>query len=249
MHLSLESLLVLGIVGFYIYDSTYLYFYNEFIIKKGLKHSFKAQFISKKLNFLNKYLVIFEFFLPYQLVFKCSWRLNDFKNQVLSREDIENIQLITATLKPLQFVNIILFILILILLPIIFLLKLNYVILAITITTIYFLNLINIFYVISKRKKLKLSWSKVSQLALDTFLCPPFSLNLLRKISLNYAVKSEGTLLAKQILTKKGYQEFLNNILKDLKVLKSISNQESISKIEHKEQQLIASQDLSYKNE
>ncbi|WP_171495031.1 hypothetical protein [Acinetobacter seifertii] len=50
-------------------------------------------------------------------------------------------------------------------------------------------------------------------------------------------------------MTKKGYQEFLNNILKDLKVLKLISNQESISKIEHKEQQLIASQDLSYKNE
>lgn len=249
MDLSLESLLVLGIVGFYIYDSTYLYFYNEFIIKKGFKHSFKAQFISKKLNFLNKYLVIFEFFLPYQLVFKCAWKLNDLNNKVTSHEDIKNIQLITTTLKPLQFINIILFILILILLPIIFLLKLNYVILAITISTIYLLNLINIFYVISKRKKLQLSWVKVSQLALDTFLCPPFSLNLLRKISLNYAIKSEGTILAKQILTEKGYQEFLNNILRDLKILKSISNQESISKIEFKEQQLIASQDLSYKNE
>ena len=249
MYLSLETLFVLGIVGFYIYDSTYLYFYNEFNIQKGFTKSFHVHFTSKKLNFFNKYLVILNVFLPYQLTFKCSWKAIGFNKKINFQDDIDSIHTISKTLKPLQFINIIVFLLTLIFLPLVILLKLNYETLAITIATIYLLNIINIFYVIFKRKTLKLSWLKVFQLALDIFLCPPFALNLLRKISLNYVVNTEGTILAKEILNEKNYQEFTHNILIDLKVLKSASNLENISKIELREQQLIASQNSIYKNE
>lgn len=248
MDLSLETLLVLGIVGFYIYDSTYLYFYNEFNIRKGFTKSFYPQFISKKLNFFNKYLVIFNIFLPYQLTFKCSWKAISSNQKINSQDDIDTINTISKTLKPLQFINILLFLFTLILLPLVILLKLNYEILAITLAAIYLLNIINIFYVIFKRKNLKLSWIKVLQLTLDIFLCPPFSVNLLRKISLNYVIKTEGTILAREILSGKNYQEFINNILIDLKVLKTASSIENISKIELREQQLIAAQNSIYKN-
>lgn len=249
MYLSLETLFVLGIVGFYIYDSTYLYFYNEFNIQKGFKTSFHPQLLSKKLNFFSKYLVFFNLLLPYQLIFKCSWKSIYSDKQIIFNDDITHITTISRTLKPLQFLNILLFLFIIFFLPLVILLKLNYVILAITITTIYFLNIINIFYVLYKRKKLKLSWVKVLQLAMDVFLCPPFSVNLLRKISLNYVVKTEGTILAKEILSEKSYQEFINTVLTDLEALKSASSIENISKIELREQQLIASQNLNYKSD
>lgn len=138
MYLSLETLFVLGIVGFYIYDSTYLYFYNEFNIQKGFKKSFHPQLFSKKLNFFSKYLVIFNLLLPYQLIFKCSWKSIYSDKQIIFHDDITHITTISRTLKPLQFLNILLFLLIIFFLPLVILLKLNHVILAITITTIYF---------------------------------------------------------------------------------------------------------------
>ncbi|KKW75972.1 hypothetical protein AAV96_15335 [Acinetobacter sp. AG1] len=239
MHLPFDILIVIGIVGFYIYDSAQLYFYNEFNITKGIRPIFNFQHISKTLNCFNKYLVIPNLFLSHQLIFKCAWKIKNISSPThLDSED--NIKIISKTLRPLQFLNILLFWLTIGILPILIIFKFGYIALTITVSLIYLLNVFSIIFVITKRKVLQLSWSKVMQLLLDILLCPPFALNLLRKISLNYNIETEGTVLAAQILNTDNYQNLLNEIVHDIQTLKTASNDKNVIQLELREQQLLS---------
>jgi hypothetical protein len=191
------------------------------------------------LNFFNKYLVIPNLFLSHQLIFKCAWKIKNISSPThLDSED--NIKIISKTLQPLQFLNILLFWLTIGILPILIIFKFGYIALTITLSLIYLLNLVSIIFVIIKRKVLQLSWSKVMQLLLDILLCPPFALNLLRKISLNYNIETEGTVLAAQILNTKNYQNLLNEIVHDIQTLKTASNDKNVIQLELREQQLLS---------
>jgi hypothetical protein len=191
------------------------------------------------LNFFNKYLVIPNLFLSHQLIFKCAWKIKNISSPThLDSEG--NIKIISKTLQPLQFLNILLFWLTIGILPILIIFKFGYIALTITLSLIYLLNLVSIIFVIIKRKVLQLSWSKVMQLLLDILLCPPFALNLLRKISLNYNIETEGTVLAAQILNTKNYQNLLNEIVHDIQTLKTASNDKNVIQLELREQQLLS---------
>ncbi|WP_332605208.1 hypothetical protein [Acinetobacter sp. ESBL14] len=238
MSLSFDILIILGIVGFYIYDSAHLYFYNEFNIQKGLGSTFKSQLISRQLNVFRKYLFIPNLCLSHQLLFKCAWKIKD-PDPTIHHHDIIHLKNISQTLKPLQWLNILVFVLTLAVLPFLIVFKAGYLAVAIILVIIYSLNLISILFVIAKRKKLQLSWLKIMQLLLDAFLCPPFALNLLRKISLNYQAKTDGILLAAQILDPQQYQRLLENILLDIQVLKMASTEQNIAQLELREQQLL----------
>ncbi|WP_433847554.1 hypothetical protein [Acinetobacter proteolyticus] len=238
MSLSFDILIILGIVGFYIYDSAHLYFYNEFNLQKGLGSTFKSQLISRQLNVFRKYLFIPNLLLSHQLLFKCAWKIKD-PEPVVHTHDIVHLKNISQTLKPLQWINIFIFVLTLAVLPFLILFKAGYLAVAIILVIIYSLNLISILFVIVKRKKLQLSWLKIMQLLLDALLCPPFALNLLRKISLNYHAKTDGILLAAQILNPQQYQQLLDEILLDIQALKIASNEKNIAQLELREQQLL----------
>ncbi|OEY96627.1 hypothetical protein BJD20_00985 [Acinetobacter proteolyticus] len=238
MSLSFDILIILGIVGFYIYDSAHLYFYNEFNLQKGLGSTFKSQLISRQLNVFRKYLFIPNLLLSHQLLFKCAWKIKD-PEPVVHTHDIVHLKNISQTLKPLQWINIFIFVLTLAVLPFLILFKAGYLAVAIILVIIYSLNLISILFVIVKRKKLQLSWLKIMQLLLDALLCPPFALNLLRKISLNYHAKTDGILLAAQILNPQQYQQLLDEILLDIQALKIASNEKNIVQLELREQQLL----------
>jgi hypothetical protein len=177
--------------------------------------------------------------LPHHLTFKCSWKI---KNLELSIDihDITVINTISKKLKPLQLINILLFILTLLYLPLIVLLKGGYTLLGIAIILIYLLNIITFITITIQRKALKLSWSKLCQFLLDILLCPPFALNILRKISLNYQLQMDGILIAKSLLNPHDYQTFLDDILKELSVLKMASNEKDLIQLEFKEQQIRA---------
>ncbi|RZF56866.1 hypothetical protein EXE30_01000 [Acinetobacter halotolerans] len=238
MSLSFDILITIGIVGFYIYDSAHLYFYNEFNIQKGLGSTFKSQLLSRQLNIFHKYLFIPNLWFSHQLLFKCAWKIKD-SDPTIHPHDIIHLKNISQTLKPLQWVNILLFVLTLAVLPFLITFKAGYLTLAIILVIIYSLNLISILFVIVKREKLQLSWLKIMQLSLDALLCPPFALNLLRKISLNYHTKTDGILLAAQILDPQQYQILLDNILLDIQTLKMASNEKKIAQLELREQQLL----------
>ncbi|UUM28420.1 otopetrin domain-containing protein [Acinetobacter colistiniresistens] len=238
MHLAVELLLTIGIVGFYIYDSASLYFYNEFNLHKGMRSRFKSELISRQINVLHKYLFIPNLLLSHQLLFKCAWKIKD-PEPSIHAHDLLHIKNISQILKPLQGINILIFILTIIVLPLLMIFKANYLAVAIILVLIYSLNLISILVVMIKRKRLQLSNFKIMQLLLDALLCPPFALNLLRKISLNYQAKTDGILLAAQILDLQQYQRLLDNILLDIQALKMASNEQNITQLELREQQLL----------
>lgn len=235
MHLPLEILIIIGLYGFYLYDSARLYFFNEFNVTKGIRSSFKFQHITKSFSFLSKYLFIPNMFFSYQLIFRCAWKI---KQSIPSDQstDVDSILLISKTLRPLQSTNILISLLTLVLLPLLLLLKLSYLPLAITIITIYILNISSLLFVILKRKSLQLSWAKIFQFFLDILLCPPFALNLLRKIGLNYHVQMEGIALAEKLLNPSDYQVLLEQIVLDINHLKTSTNDENLTYLLSKEQ-------------
>ncbi|QER38380.1 hypothetical protein F2A31_01110 [Acinetobacter suaedae] len=237
MSLSFDILLIIGIAGFYIYDSAHLYFYNEFNIQKGLGSAFKSQLISRQLNIFHKYLFIPNLLFSHQLLFKCAWKIKD-PDPTIHPHDIIHLKNISQSLKPLQWVNIFAFVLTLAILPFFIAFKAGYLALAIILVIIYSLNLLSILFVIVNRKKLQLSWLKIMQLLLDALLCPPFALNLLRKISLNYHTKTDGILLAAQILDPQQYQLLIDSILLDIQTLKMASHEKNLAQLELREQQL-----------
>ncbi|MGO3917910.1 hypothetical protein [Acinetobacter venetianus] len=234
MHLPLEILIIIGLYGFYLYDSARLYFFNEFNMTKGIRSSFKFQHVPKSFSFLSKYLFIPNMFFTHQLIFKCAWKI---KQSIPSDQsaDVDSILLISKTLKPLQWINMLLWLLMFVLLPVLLLIKLSYLPLAITIITIYILNISSLLFVILKRKSLQLSWAKIFQFSLDVMLCPPFALNLLRKISLNYHVQMEGIALAEKLLNSSDYQVLLEQIILDINHLKTSTNDKNLTHLLSKE--------------
>ncbi|MFK4050637.1 hypothetical protein [Acinetobacter venetianus] len=133
----------------------------------------------------------------------------------------------------------------LVLLPLLLLLKLSYLPLAITIITIYILNISSLLFVILKRKSLQLSWTKIFQFSLDILLCPPFALNLLRKIGLNYHIQMEGIALAEKLLNSSDYQVLLEQIILDINHLKTSTNDKNLTHLLSKEALLRSSLNIN----
>lgn len=220
MFIPIDYLFIMSLVGLYLYDSAILCFYNNIFICKGIRKHFKYQCISLNFSFGKKFVLMPSLIFPYQLLFKGHWQLHNRSITNLD-QDLLNIKKITQLLKPLQFINIILFIATILLLPVFIILEFSYLLLALLIFGIYLLNLLNFTYIVLKRKSLHLSKRHLFQFLLDVLFCPPFSLNILRKISLNYAIHTDSIILNQHLLQRPQYIQFLDKISQNIEVLKS----------------------------
>lgn len=119
-------------------------------------------------------------------------------------------------------------VLILVLLPIALIYKSSYLYLAILILSIYAINLINITWIFIQRKQLHLSNLKFSYLFIDALLCPPFALNLLQKISLNYDLKTDAITLSQHVLQADDFQAVLSQTIADIELLKNNHDSEQV---------------------
>ena len=217
-----EHLLAIGIVGFYLYDSAKLCFYNELYIEKGFRQKFHFQTLSNQFSLSKKFLMLPNPLCPQYLCFKTRWQIKTLALEPAELEhDVTNIKQISRILQPLQYNIFFNALLTLVLLPMALLLNLGYLLLAILIISIYTLNLFNICWIFFQRKSLTLSKSKMLHLIGDALFCPPFALNLLQKISLYSEFKSDAISLSQQLLPPVRFQQLLEQIIDDLELLKN----------------------------
>lgn len=223
--IAFEYLIILGLVGFYLYDSAKLCFYNEFFILKGFSAKFKLQLQNNRLSILKKFLMIPSPFSPQYLCFIVRWQLTqtDQHNEVIQQE-INHILHIQKILKPLQALIFLNALLMLILFPMALLSQWNYLYMAILIVLIYSINIISIGCVFLQRKNLCLSNLKFSHLVVDALLCPPFALNMLQKISLASDFKTDGIILAQHLLQAEDFQALISQTIADIEILKNNHN-------------------------
>jgi hypothetical protein len=204
MNLSFEALLILGVLGFYLYDSAILLFSNELVFIKSYG-KWSASFPSARWRVMRKLLFFPNPFTPFNLIFLSAWTTKDSSSQNKS-SDVS--KLLVAMLYLRISVMVLMFLLIIALPMVIF--KLGIGTSSLVVLTLIYLTIINmLFYAYFKKKDLGLSNKAFAELAFEALACPPFALNLIRNISLRHSLCKNSVKFAAKELENEDFKKFI----------------------------------------
>ena len=207
MNLSTEALIVLGVIAFYIYDSAILVYSNNLVFSESFGRWF-VFFPSESWRISGKLLFIPNPLIPCNLLFLSNWTTSE----RLSEDKLNNLLELINAARPLRIVVMSLMILLIIILPLsIF----NYGVGFITLMSlllIYIIILGMLIYTFLYRRKLGLDTKVFFSLAFEAISCPPFALNIIRKITLRQQPCSCSIEFASKYLEVKDSKEFCNKL-------------------------------------
>jgi hypothetical protein len=202
---SFEALLVLGVFGLYCYDSFMLLNFNELIfIRFKKKWSYKFPILS--LQLLRKFPFLPNLLTPNVPLFQVFWPSRD---QGLNTKELDTF--IKSAL-PIQIISVLLLLLMFIGLPIIAFTYGSSVKLLIIFSTIYSLIVCILIYIFNQKHNLKISNTKFLSIAFESIVCPPFSLNMVRKISLNFPMNVDPYIFSKKMFEEETKKSFKTNL-------------------------------------
>lgn len=222
MNIAFEYWVILGLVGLYLYDSAKLIGYNQVFLYTGLRSKFSIHVPSKNMNMLKKYLFFTHPFHSSHLLFILQWNLNAQKkhNELQFSDEIPNVKKQVDSLRKLQLSSIVVWILTLIVFPLLFLMQQSYLLILSTLLLIYLINIAQAAYIIFKRKLLSLNKIQCISFFIDALFCPPFALNLLKKITLNKEIQNDAIYIAQLLLKPTAFNHCLAQIMDDIDALK-----------------------------
>jgi hypothetical protein len=233
MNFSHEALLVIGVLGFYLFDSICLLYSNQLVVNESFgKWGFVLP--SSNWRFMRKIIYIHNLLTPYNQTFILTWSPNansldnDFKYPSSIGQNLTFIRLSVTILMYLM----------LVLLPIV-LYKFGLGMLALILLITIYLTIINMsIFLYFKRGTLKLSKKEVLSIAFEVISCPPFAINFLRRISLKSSIFEEPIEFAKRNFDNEEYERFkqqFNQKLLDEIELEDENSQRSIELIKYRE--------------
>lgn len=198
---SFDVLLLLGVIGFYLYDSSMLLYTNELVY---LERNYKWSFASPSNNWalLGKILYIPNPIRPDIAMWRIYWteKTHVFNGNI--EEERKSLENLCTQVRPFRYMVLVLLILFSLGLPIALFKYGGGVILLILFGLIYLTIAFILAYALWKRHALELPLRKWAFLAFESLFCPPFALNILRKITLNHSISCEPILLAETIFEK-----------------------------------------------
>jgi hypothetical protein len=184
--------------------------FNELIfIRFKKKWSYKFPILS--LQLLRKFPFLPNLLTPNIALFQVFWPSRD---QGLN---INELNTFIKSVLPIQIISVVLLLLMFICLPIIAFKYGSGVKLLIIFSTIYSLIVCILTYIFNQKHNLKLSNTKFLSIAFESIVCPPFALNMVRKISLNYPINVDPYIFSKEMFdepTKKSFKYRLCIIIK-----------------------------------
>ncbi len=221
MNLSYEVLLVIGIYGFYIYDSIFLVYSNQIVFVESLG-KWKFSFPSYRYRLRGKFLFLPNILTPYKAIFLQSWPSQE---KQFSSSSNNKQKIFLKELLPYRIYSVSIAFLVLLALPlgIFFLASTN--LLLVILLSIYFLSLTLVTNLWFDRRNLNLTNKEVVSIAIDAIACPPFAVNIVKKISLKMRSENSPINFANKHLSKKDLAIF-NNILFE-RVNESLEENES----------------------
>lgn len=208
--LSFEALLVLGVLLFYLYDSLMLLNVNELIVQKTFK-KWSYRFPVFGFQILRKFPLIMNLLMPNFLMFILSWPS--------PKEEIDSgrLEILIKSLLPLQIIGFLLLLLIIFVIPFVAFIFDSGPQLLTLFMLIYLLIFISICYLFIYRDPLGLSSLKLSSIAFECILCPPFAINIARKVSMSYEIGSDPIDCSKMLFDKQTYKLFKSDLTSLLK--------------------------------
>lgn len=208
MSFSFEALLVLGIIGFYLYDSMILLRYDEVVFSESFgRWTFSHP--DNNLRVRHKALFLPNPFTPFKPMFRVAWSPNDLP--LAEGNTAELLQVVGLT-RPLGVVVMLLLAEMLFVVPaVIFTLGTGPLFLG-ALAAVYLTVLLALGLVYVNRAGLALSNKRFASLAFDSLACPPFAINLLRKITLTKAAGLNPVAYAHQHFTKECFADLASKI-------------------------------------
>lgn len=208
MRVSFDVLLVLGIVGFYLYDSAILLFPNEFVIAERLgKWSCSCPVGRWRLTGKIPYLC--NPFTPFNPLFRAAWPHS------ASPSDSEAASRTERLAKSLS-----VFRLMIAALTAVLLVAIPVVIFRVgtgawfygALVTIYLTIVLMLIVAFRKRFDLGLSVKQLSMFAFEFLACPPFAVNFVRKISLSHVIPSDPVEFSRLRADKDGFNRLVQTL-------------------------------------
>lgn len=176
---SFEGLLALGIVGFYLWDSAMLLHRNEMIFtQSGGNWAFACPDV--RWHLLGKILHLPNPFSPHRLLFRVAWTLVPDEEQHDGDQDLERF---ASAVEPLQAMVLVLYWLLIVGLPLALLAFGSGARLLAAFAAVYLVISGILTFIFLRREQLGLPGKDFLKLAFDSLACPPFAVNLVRKLA------------------------------------------------------------------
>ena len=183
---------------------------NELIVQKSFK-KWSYRFPIFGLQILRKFPLVNNLLMPNFLIFNLSWPSH--KEEI----DSDKLETLIQSMLPLQIIASLLLLLIIFVLPVVaFLFDSGPELLTLFIF-IYLLIIFSVCYLFICRDSLGLSGLKISSIAFESILCPPFAINIARKVSLNYEIGSDPIDCSKMLFDKQTFELFKSDLTSLLK--------------------------------
>jgi hypothetical protein len=173
-----EVLLPLGAIGLYLFDSTRLLYSNELLFLRRMRKWSFAE--SSSLLLAGRRLCFSNPFTPGTPQFRVRWSEADTRHEQEERGELDRF---FAALRPVQYLVSALWV-ILLALPVEVFLFGTGVALLVLMAAFYVVTLIALGYVYARRRELRVSGRSFVALSFDSLACPPFAINLVRKLTL-----------------------------------------------------------------
>jgi hypothetical protein len=209
--ISFELLLPIGALGFYLFDSAALLYGNEFIFT--LQSNRWAWSAGSEIILRGRRLYLPNPFTPQRLCFRTAWSEGALEELT---SDIENIVTLQRAVRPLAVLDQWLLILILLVMPVVIALLGTGVALLAVFAACYLTVLVMIGVACRRRAQLGLSPRQLLSLSFDSALCPPFAINLVRKIGLRQRLVRDPVAFARANCSPIAFAALLSAICKRL---------------------------------
>lgn len=202
MILTFEVALPLGAIAFYLYDSAMLLYGNElvFVRQRGRWHAtggLEGYVGSRRL-------CLPALFRPSALVFRVLWKEADTREAAPAQWLADSF---VAALTPLKWLSASLLLILLIPLPLISIFWGAGLPLLIVFALSYLLVLVAVALIYRRRAWLQLDTKEFRKLAFDCLACPPFAINMVRKLTLHHGLPGNPLPFADAHFDNQAYDE------------------------------------------
>lgn len=200
-----EIWLAVAIVGLYLLDSVSLLYANEFVFYLA-GNRWKFTTAHQGVQVLRRYLYIPNPLAPYRPLFRAAWSAAAAEYTVRTLEPCTRY---VAVLLPIQLSASVLLGLIILGAPVLLLARGAGTPFLTLVALVYLVIIGMLAYIYVKRDTLALSRGNLAELVIDSILCPPLAINVVRKITLGRALRADAVAYARSYFDVSEFQHFI----------------------------------------
>ncbi len=192
----MESLLLLGIAAFYLFDASLLLYSDEVVFAKCGSRWYAP--MGGGFMLAGRYPVMLAFLSPGAPVFRASW------NTPVAGDGPEMNAMLSA-MRPLRWPARLIATLLFLVVPVALWVNLDPRLMLGVLGLLYLASSLSVAYVARRRFALGLSRKDIASIAFDVIACPPFAINLVRRVTLRCGLRVPAGEFAMMVLDAKAH--------------------------------------------